>query len=324
MVHCFTTSLLSGILVLDSLGDFLSRFSTWMRSDLRVQVIFGAMILSALACVIAAWLVHDIFNVGRFRGAFYASLVAGVVLSFVITLVIAVASLSRPDKAVFEARARNFLRQQKGPHIDDLIGKMQQLFEPYCTQVSKTMRITRFDQQAGLLLVVERTQFRLKSYLDDIEADFDTSLKYSTDTEAPDSGPQASLTYLRVNGHTIAENRTFTTRLEQGFTVPISKEGEGEVEHRKVYWCKPDIEPHVFQPVRFCRKLVLTLANDLPSLGIEVELRGTAEIEEHSPPRQDIPLRISVAPGHEARVIEADELPSGTPAYNFILRVAAS
>lgn len=275
---------------------------TWI-----VGAIFCALILSVLF--------YERFpnatDASQFEGAFFASWLSGIALTAVITVAVTIATLARPHQDVFEARARNLLKRQTGPHIDYIIPQIQQLLKPFCESAIREMTITDYDEKTKLFRVNQYTDNQLKSYLNDIPVRFDTQLEYKRGTPAPDGEEQCSLTYLKVDGTPVGGLEHFADQIVRPFPMVVHPNESCRIEHRMVYWVEAESEQNRHMPTRFTNSLRVTVHNQLASrqiVAIHPSLNGKE-------------VKIPIDAGTSAVVVDLKDLAPGEWAYDFRLGV---
>ena len=277
-------------------------------SDWRIGILSFAIIFSILVTLLTYFLYPDLTDVGTFKGAVFASWCAGLMLTVAITSVVAFVSLARPEKEVFQARVRNLLRRQTGPHIDYVVDRFHRLVEPYCETLSRELYVTSHDGATNRLLVAQTTHTRWKSYLDDVTGTFKTGVIYENATLPPDGAESNSLTYLKVDGETIVEKREFTTDIRHELDVIVKPNSQCNVHHRLVYWVQAGTEPNRHKLVRFTRLMQVHLTNQLSARNIVVTSTPDG-------------TKVHIAPGERVRIVDISEREPDTFAYNFRIRV---
>lgn len=278
--------------------------------DWRVRWVLKSIIGSIAVTLIIAYLAPTARDVSTFAGATFASWVAGLILTVVLTLVITVAQFARPHEEVFESRARNLLRRQTGAHIDYIIPKIQDFLDPYCDEGEKEMVITEYDETSRRFRVNQRTMNRIKSYLNDMPVTFDTMLTYRMGTPAPEGREACTLTYLRVNGQPIGEQQIFDAGIERPFSMLVEPNKTCEIEHRMVLWVQADSEANRHIPRRFTRKLEVTIHNELPSRSIKITHNA------------DVIEDIVIGPGETKKVVSVLDKAPSEPVYDFVISLA--
>ena len=241
--------------------------------------------ISALAAIFLTLIIAIFFpsalQVSGFFGAAFASWVSGLVLFLATGLVVAVAALARPDKELFEARARNLLQRQTGPHIDYIVGKLHALFEPYVEAATRTLTVTDYDPSTGFFLVVQETELDFKSYLVDVPVTFESRVGYANASAPPPGKDQkCCLVYLNVDGDEVGVEEEFKdNQVVRPFTMRVLPNSVCKVKHRMVYWVKADEEPNRQRIRRFTRKLVVRVHNQLPTRALKVAFSGESRPE---------------------------------------------
>ncbi|MBB4250866.1 hypothetical protein [Rhizobium sp. BK008] len=283
--------------------------------DWRVRWVLGSTAVTTIITIAIYYLNEDATNLTTFWGSFYTNWASGLALTIAVTLIVTIAQFARPDQEVFEARARNLLRKQTGPHIDYIIPKIQKLLVPYCEFVEREMVIAEFDKPTNLLRINQRTHNELKSYLNDMPVTFSTKLAYENGTAAPPGRDFCSLSYLKVDGKLIGGAEDFETSISRPFNMEIIPHNKCEIDHRMVFWIEAGVEPNRHFPVRFTRRLAVKVANQLQSSGIVAKFTH--------PHVHDV----KIGPGESVLILELLDLvpPSKEngepPVYEFTLEV---
>jgi hypothetical protein len=260
------------------LGAVRHYISTMAWGDWRKRVITCSVGAAAIA-TFAIWLCFpDATDVQTFFGAAFASWVGGFVLFIITGLVIAAVTLIRPDEELFEARARNLLQRQTGPHINYIVGKLHDLFEPYLIDHKRTLTIMDYDPVSGAFLVNQETELVYGSYLVDIPVTFDSRIGYQNGTPAPDGKQKCCITYLRVDGKNVGEFEEFETEVVRPFQMQVLPKTPVTVRHRMALWIREKDEPNRQRIIRFTRNIKVTVHNQLAARSIEVTQPGNADL----------------------------------------------
>ena len=307
----------------------------WTWRDLRLTWVLGTLLLASFLSYGYYKTVPTAMDATTFEGAAFASWLAGLALAVVVTLSITLATIARPHAEVFEARARNLLRRQAGPHIDHIIPQIQKLLQPYCEEAVREMFVTDYNNETQIFRVNQYTNNYLKSYLNDMPVKFESKLAYLNGTAAPNGHETCSLTYLRVGGDTIAENERFNDKLTITFSMLVHPHETCQIEHRMAYWVKAKTERNRHVPVRFTNHLTVLVHNQLPSQPIKASVFAvSSELNEEGvevgPDGKPIDStvvptlvkEIRIPAGSVETVIKLDDLPPRRYAYDFRLELA--
>jgi len=243
----------------------------------------------------------DATNVQTFFGAAFASWVSAYLLFIITGLIIAIVTLARPDQELFEARARNLLQRQTGPHINYIVGKLHDLFEPYLQEVKRSLTVVDFDQVTGLFLVNQETELVYKSYLVDIPVTFDSKIGYANGTRAPDGRQKCCLTHLKVDGKAVGELEEFEEEIARPFKMQVLPQSLVSVTYRMALWIRANDEANRQRVKRFTRNLTVTVHNQLATRAVVIV---------HP---QDTDLNRTVQPGEAVLIVNLKEIP---PAQN--------
>lgn len=293
-----------------AMKSLIGRLSAVDWRDWRVRWILGTPAVAVVASLLIYMFVPSATDATRFAGALFASWVSGLILTVVVTLVITIVTLARPDQEIFEARARNLLRRQTGPHIDYIIPQLQKLLQPYCDEAIREMEVTDYDEDLKLFRVNQYSENRLKSYLNDMPVTFESRLAYVNGTAAPENKEKCSLTYLKVDGSPIGGPEHFDDAIERTFEMRVLPHATCKIEHRMVYWLKAETEPNRHRPTRYTKQLKVVIRNQLPSRRIAVFHPAENGKEE---------VRIFIEAGQTETVVNLAEIPPGENVYDFRL-----
>ena len=304
---------LGGSMQETSIVDRLLREIDWR--DWRIRWVVISIVASCFATVLIYIWSETATNPSTFWGAVFASWTGGLVLAVVVTLVATFAQFARPDREVFEERARNLLRKEAGAHVDFIIPRIQKLLQPYCQTVVRTMVVAEFDEPSRRFRINQHTHNELKSYLNDMPVEFESALVYQNGTPAPDGKASCSLSYLKVDGRSIGEPQDFVDGIRRPFEMTIIPHHNCHIDHRMVLWVQEGTEQNRHYPTRFTRFQEVFVDNQLHSLPILVKLTMPE------------PREISILPGERARIVElVDSAPRSVqddepPVYNFTLHL---
>src|SRR5262249_11207225 len=174
----------------------------------RVWGIVAAAVLCVLATAAVYYLGYGLDPVTHF-GAVFAAWVGGLILFLVAGSVVAIVSLAAPENESFDARARILFRRQTGKHIDYIVSKIKEALEHYAEVTENTVLIKAFDAPTKRYLVATNNRAIVRSYLDDVETTYVSSLKMGNVTAPPPGGQPNRLIYVRVAGAPIGTSEEF-------------------------------------------------------------------------------------------------------------------
>jgi hypothetical protein len=254
----------------------------------------------------------DALNPSTPLGAFYMSWAAGVALFTLVGLIVAVTSVVRPDQEHFDVRARNLLRRQSGPHIDYVMGRLKEIVEPYIEHTEKRYVVQRYNETEKKFYVNHITTSTLRSFFDDINASFSSSLTYENGSSPPSGEEPCSLTYLKVNGSEIGKPEDFEGRFHRSFVANVPRKSVCKIEHRLNYWVKAEEEPNRHRPLRYTRSLSIVVENNGRRAITARMMLADGRTEHHI-----------VKPGGSMEFFKALEIvPTDTEIYDFRLSPA--
>ncbi|MHC5656036.1 hypothetical protein [Stappia sp. ICDLI1TA098] len=279
--------------------------------DWRVQWVIGSISGAVAITILIYFILPSASNASTFWGAAFASWISGLLLTLVITLVVTIAQFARPERAVFEARARNLLRGQSGPHIDYIIPELQKLLQPYCEKCVKDFVVTEYDEETRMFRVNQTTNNYLRSYLNDMPVLFTTKLRYENGNAAPDGKHSCTLTYLKVSGEEIGTAEDFDHSVERDFEIRVLPNEPCHIEHRFVVWVRACDEPNRHVGSRYTRELQLSVTNHLPSQKLSVALYKDDSLES----------RIPVGIGETVSIVHLLDMVPGHYVYDFRLEL---
>jgi hypothetical protein len=251
-------------------------------------------------------------------GAVFAAWVGGLALFTIVGAITAVVSLAQPQHDSFDSRARILFRGQSGAHIDYVISTLRNLFEHYAETMRVEFCVCSYQEgdaaAAGFFRLEEKTTFKFRSYIDDIVSTYKAALEYSEVTPAPKGGTANKLALVRIDGVQQGKSRTFTDRLQEPISATIQPGSECDMEIKVEYWVR-DGEANDFIPVRYTKKLILEIENQLVSDSVSIILLRDGEGE--GKPFQ-------LLSGGERKSFEFRDLPPGNRAYTFIVNTVAA
>ncbi|TPL75121.1 hypothetical protein [Mesorhizobium sp. B2-3-15] len=293
-------------------------FTHYMRevawSDWRGRLVILTVLIASAITFIIWWRYPDASNVTTFFGAAFASWVSGFILFIITGFVIALVTLLRPEREIFEARARNLLQRQTGPHINYIISKLHDLFEPYLEEMTRDIAIIDYDVTSKMFLLTQDSVLSYRSYLPDIPVVFDSQVGYVNGNKSPDGKKKASFTFLKVDGKTVGSSEEFDVSIRRDFQISVHPLSTVKVRYRLTYWVLADAEPNRQLVKRFTRKLLVTVHNHL----------STETVTVYHP--NDEELKWSIPAGEQAQVVNMNELTptkdANTFAFDFRLSLA--
>ena len=213
---------------------------------------------------IAIWALGYGHNPATFFGAVFSAWAAGLALYALIGSIVAVVSLSQPEKEFFDARARILFRHQSGKHIDYIIERLTEL-EHYTESASVKVKLVAYDDDSEKLLLCGETDTYVRAYIDDIELTFSTFIEYNEITEAPKGKEKNRIVYLRINDEIQQEcGAVFDTTIKRPYHVTIEPGELCKISRCSLVWCCVS-EENTHTPNRYTQKLILELENQLPN-----------------------------------------------------------
>ncbi|MFB9951308.1 hypothetical protein ACFFP0_20870 [Rhizobium puerariae] len=267
----------------------------------------GVASLIAIALTFIAPVVCPVvLDIQKFEGAFFASWAAGVALFALVGLIVAIASVSRPDRDPFDSRARIFLQRQSGGHIDYMVDKLRDTIEPYVDYTRKKLIVEEWREDHGKFKIRHETKSVLRGFMDDVPAKFPAKLNYLAKCDPPPGGQKPCVSYIRVNGEDVHHFAEFDREFLYDFEGAAPKYGQCEVEHVMTYWIESANEQNRHKPIRFTRALDVVVENKDRKHSIMVRIEAGAK-------PQDILLK----PGDERTVIQLFERRPDDYVYDF-------
>ncbi|MCO6180772.1 hypothetical protein [Ciceribacter sp. RN22] len=223
---------------------------------------------------VAPALLPALRNVSGFWGAFYASWLAGLLMFVATGLIIAAVTLPRPEQDLINTRIHNLLQRQQGPHIDYISKKLVSLLEPYMESVERTLHIVKYDEASKFFLVNQDTEIVYRSYVVDADVAFPSRVGYRNAPSPPVGGDSCCLAYLRVDGKDVGGSETFDSEIIRPFEISIKPHSQCVVKHRMVFWVAVG-EPNRQLAIRFTRKMIVKISNQLGTQKVKVTHHGT-------------------------------------------------
>ena len=276
------------------------------RADWR----FWSIALATLVAVLLTFLLPlyngNLLKVDWFGGAFFASWAAGVALFALVGFIVAVVSISRPERESFDARARNFLRRQSGPHIDYIVEKLVDTLEPYVELTQKKLVVEEWRPDVNKFKMSHITSTRLRGFVDDVPLRFPAKLNYISHCSPPEGARSPCVSYIRVNGNEVQAFREFDREVLCEFEAEADRHQACLVEHMLSYWVEAGEEKNRHQPIRFTRGLEVIVENKDPKHPVCVRIVSGA-------PQGDLTLK----PGDSKTIINLSETKPGDYVYDF-------
>jgi hypothetical protein len=280
-----SSSAIAGALLLAIVVSSLlfSKIRRWLdRMDWRV----GAILL-ATAVAAAATLLAYAAGIGTdpstFLGAIFAGWISGVALFVVVGVVVAVVSLARPEEESVESRARILFRGQKGRHIDYIVGRIRRVFEQYADDVSNVMTISDYDAATQTFLLMSEGKTTIRGYIDDVPSTYRSSISLVDVTPSPAGRVQNRLVYLHVGKQHFDGQEFGGGAVDFPFDATIAEGSDCLIASGLETWIKADTEENTFAPVRFSRRIRLTVRNHLRGgspLRLKISLDGGQTYDE--------------------------------------------
>lgn len=288
-----------------------ARITAW--SDWRTKLVVISVLI-AIAATSAIWIwVPASTDVKTFMGAAFASWTSGLLLFVLTGLMIGLVALSRPEHELFEARARNLLQRQTGPHINYIVNKLHSVLEPYVEELRREMTVVEYVPDSSMFLVNQDTEVRFRGYLPDMPMIFNATVGYTNASPAPPGRPKSCLTYVKIDGETVSGGiEEFEDSLIREFPVKVPPKATATVKHRMTFWVRASDEPNRQRTKRFMRKLSVTVHNQLPTMAISVRHPEQANLDH------------IIGPGEVVQVVNGRELePDPTEqSFDFHFRLA--
>ncbi|AID29561.2 hypothetical protein ACVILI_003442 [Mesorhizobium sp. USDA 4775] len=277
--------------------------------DWRVLSILLAVVLTLVITAglyLAIW--YKIINVdpATHFGAVFAGWVAGVALFVVGGAAVGIVSLARPEEEPFETRARILFRKQKGPHIEYVVEKMRDWLEPYAETITQVVKVTEYDDAAKMFFLETETILEVRSYVDDVDAPFASSIKYEKFSTPPPGKKSASFTFLRINDKPDGSGFAVGDSINRSFVTNIPAENLCKIEYAINYWIQEKHEENTYTPVRYTQKLALKVENRLMNDNLVVELWTN-----------NTPRRVIVGHSETRDLVLQENMKPGMRVYNF-------
>lgn len=243
--------------------------------DWRVKLIIAIV---AIAVVITAAIYY--FGYGRDPltdfGAIFAAWIGGLALFVITGIVVAIVSLARPEQESFDARARILFRRQAGKHIDYIISKLKAEFEHYAETTILKVTIRDFEPTEKKFRVSSVNDSVVRSYLDDVETTYQTTLHIEKTTPPPKGGASNRLVYVRIAGKQIGTAEEFADSITRPIHCRVDEDGTCDVCTMSDFWVVGTTEPNTHTTRRYTQRLSLVFENLLPSAQ-EVEIKLTID-----------------------------------------------
>lgn len=291
------------------MGDgtrFWRRLWHWARQlDWRVWGIIAAMAVSVLATAVVYYLGYGL-NPATHFGSVFSAWVGGLALFLVAGSVVAIVSLVRPENESFDARARILFRRQAGKHIDYIVSKIKEVLEHYAERTVNKITIREFDAGERKFRLSAVNSVLVRSYLDDVETTYISSLKFENVTAPPHGGESNRLVFVRVAGNPVGISEDFTSAVSRPISCRIDRDGVCEVNSMMEFWVQATDEANTHSPRRYTQVLCLLFENLTPDpVEVKLTVDGTNWVTER------------LSHGVSKQVLEIKDVMPGTLAYNY-------
>jgi hypothetical protein len=245
-----------------------------LTMDWRGKVIVGAvaaLLAITLAIYLLAYGLDETTPLGRFFapwvdpateiGAVFAAWVGGLALFVIAGAFVAVVSLGRPEHESFDARARILFRRQSGRHIDYIVAKIKQVLEHYAERTKIKVAVVAYDATTQMYRTSRISETIVRSYLDDVQTDYVTTLTLYNVSSPPPGGVPNRLVYARVAGSPVGVAENFENGIERPLSCTIGPNGTCEVCTSVESWVRANTEPNTHKPVRYTQVLLMEFEN---------------------------------------------------------------
>ncbi len=245
----------------------LRRLRNWLGTLARRLDRRAWVVLAALAVTLAATAAVYAFGLGldpaTHFGAVFAGWVSGVALFVVLGVVVAIVSLDPPERASFDARARILFRRQTGPHIDYIVRRIGNVLEHYAESSAVTVSIDKYHAGERKYRISVLQETRVRSYIDDIESRYSTTVEYAEVTPPPADEQANRLVFIRIDGRGIEGSRDFRSEISRPITTTVVKDNAVTVSFNIEFWVEAESEPNQLSCSRFTQSFRLFFENRL-------------------------------------------------------------
>jgi hypothetical protein len=253
---------------LSKAGKFLRR--AW--ADWRVKLIVGFVVV-AIAATCCDYYEGFGLNPETHFGAVFAAWVGGLALFVITGIVVAIVSLAKPEEESFDSRARILFRRETGKHIDYIVSKLKAEFEHYAESTILKVTIRDFHVAEKKYRVSSVNDAVVRSYIDDVETTYSTTLKIEDATLPPSGGASNRLVSVKVGDGYIGTAEQFTTSISRPIACRVDQDSPCDVCTMTEFWVLADDEPNSHVTRRYTQRLTLHFENLLPvSRDIQVKL----------------------------------------------------
>ncbi|MDX0610780.1 hypothetical protein GOC90_25490 [Sinorhizobium medicae] len=287
-------------------------FNRILWKDWRVKLVLWSVGLAVTVTLTFYIFVPQATDASHFLGAAFASWISGLLLFLLVGSVVAIVSLARPEQELFDARARNLLRRQEGSHIDYIIGRFHNLLEAYVASSEKRILVLDFDEAENKFYTSQTTVNALQCYLDDQEVSIASSVAYENASSPPKGRPKPCLTYLKVDGDHVGDSEEFEIKIKRDFNAKVPANKPCIVEHRFLYWIKAGEEANRHRPIRYTKRMVVVVENQLANRSIVAILKSIDGLE----------ARITIPAGSTETIVNLSEIAPRDTIYDFYLDAA--
>jgi hypothetical protein len=284
-------------------GKFLKR----ALADWRVKLIVGFVVVAIVATCCDYYEGFGL-NPETHFGAVFAAWVGGLALFVITGIVVAIVSLAKPEEESFDSRARILFRREKGKHIDYIVSKLKAEFEHYAETTILKVTISDFHAGEKKYRVSSVNEAVVRSYIDDVETTYSTTLEIEGATLPPPGCASNRLVSVKIGDRYIGTAEQFTTSISRPINCRVDQDSTCDVCTMTEFWVLADDEPNTHQTRRYTQSLSLHFANLLPSsqeVQVKLTTDGTHWITE----------RLSV--GQSKKVFEFKDVKPGIQLFEY-------
>jgi len=101
----------------------------------------------------------------------------------------------------------------------------------------------------------------VRSYLDDVETNYTSSLGITDITSPPPDCPPNRLVVVRIDGRPVGSSQVFESSIERPIKCVIKKDGSCKVDYKMERWVQAEAEPNAFTPRRYTQLLQVQFEN---------------------------------------------------------------
>jgi hypothetical protein len=281
-----------------------------LKIDRRIwSIILTTFVATSLTLIVLA--LGILRNPSNFFGAVFASWVGSVAFFLVVGAVAAVVAIAKPEEDTFEARARILFRGKTGQHVEYAIARIKDRFEHYADEAQWNIVAKDYDENTKCFYISEKFTTKVRSYIDDVDTLYKSSIEYSEMTEAPPGRPKNRLVFAKIGGEQKGGHENIGAEFALPFETKIARSSVCDVIYQVDVWVKAQEEQNQQSLKRYTRKADLVIENHLPrNMPLTVSFTCASSAKE---------CQVTIAHGSSLVVVSEQEIQPDVMIFDFRL-----